>query len=178
MDARANESSRGHYKEIGEAFIHGWRERKAASLTDPESLIRVWWSWHVQEGGRKNWGGKTEVWDWIMLCFSQKSKAPEQARIGSQWSWALCGKMDLKLIVSVWGFLKVSGVTPTGCACKCVNCQDQWSIPCNMVAVFCCSVCQSAIWWASQSLKFYFTCLGRSSTSSSNIFGNVFVTYH
>lgn len=89
MDTRAKESNRGRYKETGEAFIHGWRERKAASLTDPESHIRVWWSWHVQEGGRKNRGGKTEVWEWIMLCFSQKSKAPEQARIGSQWSWAV-----------------------------------------------------------------------------------------
>lgn len=80
------------YKEIGEALIHGRHvEKKAASLTDPESHIRVWWSWHVQECGRKDWGGDTEVWEWIMLCFSQKSKAPEQAGIGSQWSLAVWG---------------------------------------------------------------------------------------
>lgn len=29
--------------------------------------------------------------------------------------------MDLKLIVSVWGFLQVSGLTPEGCACKCAT---------------------------------------------------------
>lgn len=73
------------------AAARSWseQERKADSLTDPESHIRVWWSWHVQECGRKDWvevGGWMEVWEWIMLCFSQKSEAPEPAGAGGQWS--------------------------------------------------------------------------------------------
>lgn len=34
------------------------------------------------------WGGETEVWGWIMWCFSQKSRAPEQAGRAGQWSSA------------------------------------------------------------------------------------------
>lgn len=88
---RAKESNRRHSKKTEEAFIHGRRERKAASLTDPESHIRFWWSWHVQACGRKDRGGKMEVWEWIMLWFSQKPKASQQAGIGSQWSLAMWG---------------------------------------------------------------------------------------
>lgn len=147
MEVQEHKRAREDYKEIEDAFIHGPTCEKKSSLSDrpwkPHTcLMKLTCAGVRKEGWR---GGNGGVGVNHVVLFSEV-KGPwagwnrQSMVIGSE------GEMDLKLIVSVGGFRKVSGLTGEGCACKCVTCQDQWSMLCNMVAVFCHSVCQSAIW--------------------------------
>lgn len=125
------------YEETEEAFDRGrhvnekqplWQTLKATYVSDEADVCRS--AEERIEGGKQRCGSES-------CCAFLRSQRPlsrlEEA-VDGHWQR---GETDLKLIASVWSFLQLSGLIPEACACKCITCQDQWSMPCDVVAVFC-----------------------------------------